>query len=81
MSLDHTPFCLKNQGLDPIEMLLLSHQGARNGCTQTVHIGDMVEQAIGARFASEGWWGRQDSNLQPDRYERRHFLGKPIVYC
>src|SRR4051794_4349353 len=22
------------------------------------------------RFASEGWWARQDSNLQPDRYER-----------
>jgi hypothetical protein len=22
-------------------------------------------------FASEGWWARQDSNLQPDRYERR----------
>jgi hypothetical protein len=21
-------------------------------------------------FASEGWWARQDSNLQPDRYER-----------
>ena len=26
-------------------------------------------QAV-ARFASEGWWARQDSNLQPDRYER-----------
>ena len=24
-----------------------------------------------ARFASEGWWARQDSNLQPDRYERQ----------
>src|SRR3954453_8862946 len=24
-----------------------------------------------AREASEGWWARQDSNLQPDRYERR----------
>jgi len=23
-----------------------------------------------AREASEGWWARQDSNLQPDRYER-----------
>src|SRR5215470_11440392 len=23
-----------------------------------------------ARFASEGWWAREDSNLQPDRYER-----------
>ena len=23
-----------------------------------------------ARFASEGWWARQDSNLRPDRYER-----------
>jgi hypothetical protein len=23
------------------------------------------------RFASEGWWARQDSNLQPDRYERQ----------
>ncbi len=23
-----------------------------------------------ARDASEGWWARQDSNLQPDRYER-----------
>ncbi len=23
-----------------------------------------------AHFASEGWWERQDSNLQPDRYER-----------
>src|SRR5882672_943135 len=22
------------------------------------------------RSASEGWWARQDSNLQPDRYER-----------
>jgi hypothetical protein len=22
------------------------------------------------RFASEAWWARQDSNLQPDRYER-----------
>src|SRR5262245_22604109 len=22
------------------------------------------------RFASEGWWAREDSNLQPDRYER-----------
>src|SRR3954451_13571782 len=22
------------------------------------------------REASEGWWARQDSNLQPDRYER-----------
>ena len=22
------------------------------------------------RFANEGWWARQDSNLQPDRYER-----------
>jgi hypothetical protein len=22
-----------------------------------------------ARFASEGWWARQGSNLQPDRYE------------
>jgi hypothetical protein len=22
-----------------------------------------------ARFASEGWWAPQDSNLQPDRYE------------
>jgi hypothetical protein len=22
------------------------------------------------RFASEGWWARPDSNLQPDRYER-----------
>src|SRR5262249_40037064 len=22
------------------------------------------------RFASEGWWARQDSNLQPGRYER-----------
>ncbi|MDB5639394.1 MAG: hypothetical protein JWP51_4302, partial [Bradyrhizobium sp.] len=21
-------------------------------------------------FASEGWWAWQDSNLQPDRYER-----------
>jgi hypothetical protein len=34
MSLDHTPFCLKNQGNDPIEMGYLSHQGGRNGCTQ-----------------------------------------------
>src|SRR5947208_13241166 len=23
-----------------------------------------------AREAREGWWARQDSNLQPDRYER-----------
>jgi len=23
-----------------------------------------------ARLASEGWWAWQDSNLQPDRYER-----------
>src|ERR1700688_1284796 len=37
MSLDHTPFFLKNQVIDPIEMPLLSHQGARNGCTQKVH--------------------------------------------
>jgi hypothetical protein len=29
MSLDHTPFCLKNQDADPIEMGLLSHQAAR----------------------------------------------------
>src|SRR5258708_4490978 len=33
MSLDHTPFCLKNQGMDPIEMGFLSHR-SRNGCTQ-----------------------------------------------
>jgi len=25
-----------------------------------------------AHFASEGWWARQDSNLQPDRYERQY---------
>jgi hypothetical protein len=25
-----------------------------------------------AREASEGWWARQDSNLQPDRYERQN---------
>jgi hypothetical protein len=24
------------------------------------------------RFASEGWWARQDSNLQPDRYDRQN---------
>jgi hypothetical protein len=23
-------------------------------------------------FASDDWWARQDSNLQPDRYERRN---------
>jgi hypothetical protein len=28
------------------------------------------------RFASEGWWARQDSNLQPDRYERGESIGK-----
>jgi delta 1-pyrroline-5-carboxylate dehydrogenase len=27
------------------------------------------------RFASEGWWARQDSNLQPDRYERSTLAG------
>ncbi|BAR59279.1 hypothetical protein NK6_6125 [Bradyrhizobium diazoefficiens] len=27
-----------------------------------------------AREASEGWWARQDSNLQPDRYERRDMV-------
>jgi hypothetical protein len=26
------------------------------------------------RFASEGWWARQDSNLQPDRYERQDIV-------
>jgi hypothetical protein len=25
------------------------------------------------RFASEGWWARQDSNQEPDRYERQTF--------
>ena len=34
MSLNHTPFCLKNQDVDPIEMGLVSHRAARNGCTQ-----------------------------------------------
>jgi hypothetical protein len=29
------------------------------------------------RFASEGWWARQDPNLQPDRYERRTLSGNP----
>jgi hypothetical protein len=29
MSVDHTPFCLKNQGLDPIEMAFLPHRGAK----------------------------------------------------
>ncbi|WP_271619946.1 hypothetical protein [Bradyrhizobium sp. CCBAU 51745] len=27
--------------------------------------------SFGVRTTSEGWWARQDSNLQPDRYERR----------
>jgi hypothetical protein len=24
----------------------------------------------------QSWWAREDSNLQPDRYERGHFTGK-----
>jgi hypothetical protein len=28
------------------------------------------------RTLSEGWWARQDSNLQPDRYEREGRPGK-----
>jgi hypothetical protein len=34
---------------------------------------DVACQAV-AGVASEGWWARQDSNLQPDRYERQRKL-------
>jgi hypothetical protein len=29
-----------------------------------------LRRAAFSRFASEGWWARQASNLQPDCYER-----------
>jgi hypothetical protein len=35
---------------------------------------------IGARTAGkrrENWWARENSNLQPDRYERGYFVGSP----
>jgi|tagenome__1003787_1003787.scaffolds.fasta_scaffold13036950_1 hypothetical protein len=53
--------------------------GAGNGLR-----GDRNAAAIAASRPSPGnlpvrktaWWAREDSNLQPDRYERRGFAGK-----
>ena len=30
---------------------------------------------------SEGWWARQDSNLQPDRYERQNIDQLRCFFC
>src|SRR5437899_11812908 len=42
---------------------------ARRPSLASLGIAALACQAV-AREASEGWWARQDSNLQPDRYER-----------
>jgi hypothetical protein len=46
MSLDHSPFCLKTQGLYPIGIQLLSHRGARNGCNPKATIASGAPREI-----------------------------------
>ena len=55
---------VKERWRDPLEMLVQVTVGGSAGS--------------GNKFASslDGWWARQDSNLQPDRYERHGLPGK-----
>ena len=45
--------------------------GSRRGSLRPLRLPFVAPACLAeAREASEGWWARQDSNLQPDRYER-----------
>ena len=48
-----------------------SPSGLRRGSLRSLRFSYVARACRAeAREASEGWWARQDSNLQPDRYER-----------
>jgi hypothetical protein len=44
--------------------------GKRRSASDNVRFGGMLGRRACMQCARENWWARQDSNLQPDRYER-----------
>jgi hypothetical protein len=50
--------------------------GDAGGLKKPEFRGTNAQIADGVRSLQTGCWARQDSNLQPDRYERRELTGK-----
>jgi hypothetical protein len=46
--------------------------GGRIVISSKFGVSHLFVAAAFTHIASEGWWARQDSNLQPDRYERQN---------
>jgi hypothetical protein len=54
----------------------------RSGRSKPRRFGAFRTPAGNLRECGTAWWAREDSNLQPDRYERRYFIGNiDKIWC